>query len=199
MKIIIIIIIIINSLIAQSQNKSDCFNQANYDSYYLPDSLLVKNIYLKQQHFYDMSINCKVPEFKVVTLNGDTLELSKLKGKIIILSFWFIECHPCIAEIPDINKLVEIYKNKDVVIISMARDTKDELIKTFVPKHKLNSIIGTDCSKIAYDYCVSGWPATYIINKKGKLVKAFSGNGRKDEKDKRDFLEIMTNYIDDLL
>jgi len=140
-----------------------------------------------------------VPDFKVVTLNGDTLELSKLKDKIVILSFWFIECHPCIAEIPDINKLVEMYKSKDVVIISMARDTKEDLIKNFIPKHTLNSIIGTDCHKVAADYCVTGWPATYIINKKGKLVKAFSGNGREDEKDTRKFFEIMTTYIDGLL
>ncbi len=184
---------------AQSQNKSDCFNWENLNLDQKQDTTVHNKHTNPYKEFYDRSINCKVPDFKVVTLNGDTLELSKLKDKIVILSFWFIECHPCIAEIPDINKLVEMYKSKDVVIISMARDTKEDLIKNFIPKHTLNSIIGTDCHKVAADYCVTGWPATYIINKKGKLVKAFSGNGREDEKDTRKFFEIMTTYIDGLL
>ena len=200
-KVIITFIFTFNffSFQVQSQNKSDCFNWENFDSYYLPDSLLVKNIHFKQKHFYDMSINCKVPDFKVVTLNGDTLELSKLKDKIVILSFWFIECHPCIAEIPDINKLVEMYKSKDVVIISMSTDSKDELLKNFIPKHTLNSIIVPSCNRIANDYCVAGYPSIFIINKKGKLVKALMGNGRVTENDTRNFFEIMTTYIDGLL
>lgn len=198
-KITIIFFFIFKCLLSQSQNESDCFNWGNLNLYQKPDSNIIKNLHNIHQRFYDKSINCKVPDFKVETLNGDTLEVSKLKGKIIILNFWFIECHPCIAEIPDINKLVEMYKNKDIVFISMARDSKEDLIKYFIPKHTLNSKIVPNCDKIASDYCVVGWPAMYIINKKGKLVKAFVGNGRVDENDKRDFFEIMTTIIDDLL
>ncbi len=175
-KTVIIILLLVKSIISLAQKADDCFNIENLNLWQTPDSNLIKKIPKRNQQFYDESINCKAPYFKVATINGDTIELSKLKGKIVVINFWFIECSGCIQEIPDINKLVEEYKNKDVVFISMARNSKAELMKSFFPKHTLNSIIIPDCVQIADKYCVIGWPVTYIINKKGRLEKAFIGS-----------------------
>lgn len=197
--IIIIILLLLKSIISLAQKGDDCFNIANWDIQPKQDSNTMKNINKRIQQFYDEFINCKAPDFKVVTIDGDTIELNKLKGKIVVINFWFIECGGCIAEIPDFNKLVEEYKNKDIVFISMARNNKAELTKDFIPKHALNTIIIPDCIQIAIKYSLITWPSTYILNKKGRLEKAFVGTGKNDINDKTDFYGRMKNIIDGLL
>jgi peroxiredoxin len=197
-KIVLTILLLVPGLASIAQNGDNCFNMMNLEDPPKLDSTLSKYLRDRDQQFYDLSINCKAPDFKVANMNGDTIELAKLKGKIVILNFWFIECGGCIAEIPDINKLVEEYKNKDVVFISMARNSKTELMEKFIPNHTLNSIIIPDCIQIANEYCVLGWPTTFILNKKGKLEKAFIGKGRIDLY-KLDFYGRIKNIIDGLL
>ena len=198
-KSIVIILFLLKSIISLAQSGDNCFNMMKLNLDQTIDSNTLKKIPKRDQEFYDRSINCKAPDFKVVTIDGDTLELSKLKGKVVVLNFEFMECGGCIAQIPDINKLVADYQDKDVIFISMSRNSKAELVKGFIAKHTLNSIIIPDCEEIASKYCVVGWPATFILSKKGKLVKAFIGNGRIDANDKTFFYDRMKNIINEVL
>jgi thiol-disulfide isomerase/thioredoxin len=66
-------------------------------------------------------VGCEAPEFDVVAVDGKRLKLSALKGKVVVLNFWFIGCAPCIAELPALNKLVDEYKGEDVVFIAFGR------------------------------------------------------------------------------
>lgn len=59
-------------------------------------------------------VGCKVPNFNVRTINGESVTLSELKGKVVVINFWFEACAPCIAEIPALNRLKEDYRTKDV-------------------------------------------------------------------------------------
>src|SRR5262249_20333011 len=51
-----------------------------------------------------------VPAFNVTSLDGQKLDLSALKGKVVVLNFWFIDCPPCQAEMPSLNTLVSEFK-----------------------------------------------------------------------------------------
>lgn len=52
------------------------------------------------------------PNFQASTLDNKKIELSKLKGQVVVLNFWFTRCQPCIEEMPGFNKLVDFYANK---------------------------------------------------------------------------------------
>ena len=56
--------------------------------------------------------------FSVTDIEGNEYSLNSLKDKIIVLNFWFVQCEPCVREIPELNNLVEKYKDKDVVFIA---------------------------------------------------------------------------------
>jgi peroxiredoxin len=49
------------------------------------------------------------PNFEATTLDNKRIELSKLKGQVVVINFWFTRCQPCIEEMPGFNKLVESY------------------------------------------------------------------------------------------
>ena len=65
-------------------------------------------------------------KFKTTDINRNKLNLQEMKGKIVVFNFWFINCPPCKREIPELNKLVEKYKEVVVLAItSFAINPKD--------------------------------------------------------------------------
>jgi hypothetical protein len=56
-------------------------------------------------------IGTDASNFSVTDINGNEYSLNSLKGKIIVMNFWFVECKPCAMEMPELNELVKNYKN----------------------------------------------------------------------------------------
>jgi peroxiredoxin len=71
--------------------------------------------------------NKPAPPFEVTSLTGKTFKLEDLKGKYVVLNFWFIHCPPCLKEIPKLNQLVTAYGKGNFVFIAFALDNKYEL------------------------------------------------------------------------
>ncbi|MFN3316252.1 MAG: redoxin domain-containing protein, partial [Raineya sp.] len=74
-------------------------------------------------------------DFEATTIEGEKIKLSDLKGKIVVLNFWFKACKPCIMEIPELHLLAEKYKSENVVFIALALDS-EEVVKEFLEKEK---------------------------------------------------------------
>ena len=110
--------------------------------------------------------------FTVEDIYGKTYSIKKLKGKVIVLNFWFVECKPCVMEIPELNKLVEKYKGKDVVFIGLATNNKTR-IENFIKNTPFNYQIISDSKAVAEMYKVSSYP-THIVIDKNSIIKYFS-------------------------
>jgi peroxiredoxin len=114
------------------------------------------------------------PEFEVTGLNGETGSLASLKGKVVVLNFWFIACSPCRIEIPGLNKLVEEYKDNEVVFLALANDEADAL-NSFLKKTKFEYDVVPNAMDIAKQYNVSGFPTHVIIGKDGLVRQSLVG------------------------
>ena len=146
----------------------------------------------------DCIIGKQMPDLNAVTLTGDTIQMNKLKGKIVVINFWFIGCHPCIAEMPALNKLAEEYKNKDVVFYAITWETAKRIHDDFLSKYKLDFIIVPDAEKVINELAGSGYPTTYIINQQGKIKDVWNG-GRTDALAVKEYYEKAKPLIDELL
>lgn len=111
----------------------------------------------------------KALDFLVTDINGKKIKLSRLKGKIVVLNFWFIKCPPCIQEIPDLNKLKTKFKDDNVEFIAITFNTKEE-IKTFLKAKKFNYTLAHSANNIINNYRVSSFPTNMVINQKGEIV-----------------------------
>jgi peroxiredoxin len=143
-----------------------------FDSKGKPDGKRMKKT---QTETIDSLIGCKVPDFNVKTIDGKTLSLSELKGKVVVINFWFNTCEPCVAEIPALNHLFEDYKNMDVVFIAFSRDY-EPAIKKFLEYKDFNYSIVSGGYDIHERYCPGfGWPVNIVIDRKGILRQIFCG------------------------
>jgi len=122
------------------------------------------------------------PGFEVKTLNGEILRLADLKGKVLVLNFWYISCAPCQVEIPSLNKLVDEFSGKDVVFIGFARDKPEEL-RSFLKEVPFKYQIVAEASAICSLYGISTYPTHVIIDKQGQ-VEFFLSGGRQNQDEK---------------
>lgn len=76
-------------------------------------------------------IGLKFPDFKATTIDSITVTPDDLKGKIVLINLWFINCAPCVAEIPMFNELQNTFSRQDFVILSFGLDESNQS-KTFL-------------------------------------------------------------------
>ena len=114
------------------------------------------------------------PDFEAETLEGKSLKLSALEGKVVVLNFWFVGCAPCRVEMPGLNTLTEEFEDEDVVFIAFALDNAEDLEK-FLMEKEFNYRIVPDASKIASLFGVKVFPTHILINKKGEIEFLLTG------------------------
>jgi peroxiredoxin len=139
-----------------------------------------------------------MPGFVAKSITGDIIEMNKLKGKVVVINFWFIDCHPCIAELPALNKLVKEYEGENIEFLAMTWETPKRIREDFLSKHKLDfTVIPVDRNEID-KIIASGYPTTFIIDREGIIKKAWNG-GRTDEKAVAEFYNKAKPIIEGLL
>ncbi len=121
----------------------------------------------------------QAPDFDFLNLAGQQVKLSELKGKIVIINFFFTACPPCVREIPFLNSLVEKYGNENIRFISISRWEDAEQLKPFLEKNLIKFEIipsifknGESQMKLFAEniYHVALYPSLLIINKDGVIT-----------------------------
>ncbi len=140
----------------------------------------------------------QIPDFTAATISGDTIEMNKLNGKVVVMNFWSINCRPCIAEMPGMNKLVKDYKERNVVFLAITWESVNRVKKDFLSRYKFDFVIVTDALHIIDEIAASGYPTTYIIDKKGIIKEAWNG-GSTGDKAGEEYYQKTKQIIDRLL
>jgi len=119
----------------------------------------------------------EVSNFSITDIDGKKIKLKELKGKVIVLNFWFINCPPCRAEMPELNKLVADFKDStNVVFLAIALDERNAL-KDFFKKQPFYYTIIDDGRTVAQQYGITSYPTHLIIDQEGKAYFHTSGGG----------------------
>ena len=145
-------------------------------------------------------LGCKAPDFNVKTIKGESISLEKLSGKVVIINFWFTSCAPCIAEMPALNRLVEEFRESDVVFIAFARDDINEL-DGFLKRRPFNFNIIASANEMAISYCIDifGWPTTIVVDKSG-IVRKITSGAFTDERSETQMFDalypVINKYLD---
>jgi thiol-disulfide isomerase/thioredoxin len=105
--------------------------------------------------------------FVALSLDGRRWSLPELRGKTVVLNFWFIGCLPCRQEIPLLNPLVEQYPK--FVFLAFALDGEEQL-RDFIAKTPFRYEIVGNAQKIADAFEVNGYPTHIVINSNGEIV-----------------------------
>lgn len=135
-----------------------------------------------------------MPVFSGETVNGlGKFDSSSLQGKVVLVNFWATWCPPCRKEIPSLAKLQEIYRAKGLVVVGVSMDDGGRtMVGKFLEKQGVHYPVILGDSSVAKGFGgVIGVPASFLVNRKGELVRRFDGYASEDEL--RDELEKLLN------
>jgi thiol-disulfide isomerase/thioredoxin len=111
---------------------------------------------------------------KLPTVQGDSLTLASLKGKVVLLDFWASWCGPCRASNRQLVKLYAKYKAQGFEIFSVSLDESKKDWQKAIAKDKITWLQVIDPrgwdAQTAINWNISQLPTSYLINKKGDVV-----------------------------
>ena len=131
------------------------------------------------------------PEISLPDAKDNAINLSSLKGKVVLIDFWASWCGPCRAAIPNVIKLYDKYKANGFEVFGVSIDSKKtDWLKAIVnDKIKYTQVMDKDGwnSAVAEKYGVYSIPSTFLLDKTGKVV-AVDLDGEELEKKVKDLL-----------
>lgn len=116
------------------------------------------------------------PEIALVSLSGESLQLSDFRGQPVIINFWATWCAPCRAETPELQDLHR-ERGDEVIIFSVNATAQDQGdIAGFVEEFGVTFPVVLDTEAVAFkDYNVIGLPTTIFVNAEGVINEIFTG------------------------
>ena len=122
----------------------------------------------------------KFPEFTAKTVSGEDISSDLFKdSKLTVVNVWGSWCGPCVQEIPELQKLYESMKDKDVNVIGLAQDAGTDLdaVKEIIDKNKVTyqNIVPEGATE---DFVMSimAFPTTFFVDSDRNIVGVVQGN-----------------------
>jgi len=141
-----------------------------------------------RDHKQKVAVGNPAPDFVLTDMQGQKHQLSDYRGQGVFLNFWGTWCPPCKKEMPYINNQYQQFKDKGVQVLSVDIQESELAVQQFADRYNLQFPIMIDKDKeVMTTYGIDPLPATFLIDKNGKVVKYYTGE--LTEKKVREFME----------
>lgn len=121
-----------------------------------------------------LAVGSPFPDFSETDLDGKPISVGNFKGKVVLVDFWATWCGPCVGELPNVLKAYEKYHGKGFEIVGVSLDSDKDKLTTFLKAKNMTWQQFFDGkgwkNKVAEKYQVHSIPATYLVDKDGKLI-----------------------------
>lgn len=120
----------------------------------------------------------RAPESSFVLLDGSTLSTQQLQGKVSLVNFWATSCTTCVAEMPELVATYNKYKDRGYVTLAVAMSyDPPSYVVNFAQSRQLPFQVAIDnTGAVAREWGdVKLTPTTFLVNKRGEIVKRFVG------------------------
>ncbi len=133
-----------------------------------------------------LKVGAPAPEFSTVSLDGDQFELSRLRGRIVLISFWSTRCEICRVELPRLNKLADRFGRDDKVVLLAPTMENDAIVSVFVRQNPFQFEVLPNSFGLLLQYADRtksgevdmGFPSFFLIDQNGVVQYRGSGYGR---------------------
>ena len=125
----------------------------------------------------------QISDFKFYDGSNRRITLNRFRGSFVLLNIWATWCGPCIEEMASLNRLVKLFKRKDLIIVPISIDISGvPAVRAFYSRQNLNNLnVYVDPSKeVMHALAGIGIPTTLLINPDGLEIARTVGAARWD-------------------
>ncbi|HVX84221.1 MAG TPA: TlpA disulfide reductase family protein [Phycisphaerae bacterium] len=117
----------------------------------------------------DELVNKSAPDFSLPRVGGGTVSLQDLRGKIVVLDFWYRACPWCLRAMPQVNQLASDYKYKNVVVVGMNIDPNEGDARAVISQLGLRYASVRASRETVRAFGVEGYPTAIVIDQQGTV------------------------------
>ena len=142
-------------------------------------TLLLAGLMLLHPYIFagDMQAATKMPVFELEdVLTGAPVPSSSFEGKSLLVTFWATWCPPCVQEIPNLIKLQDEYSDIGFSVVAISVDQEKGVVQKMVNRKEINYPVMMADKSVTRDFGgVYGIPTSFLVSRKGNVVKKYSG------------------------
>ncbi|MCA1608256.1 MAG: TlpA family protein disulfide reductase [Acidobacteria bacterium] len=142
-------------------------------NFHYPDATIVKTLEDGTVEFRLQKIpqeGVAVPAWTFETVDGSAFTPSELKGKVVVVNFWFIGCPSCRKHMPKLTEFrARFAASDDVVFVAMTADPADR-VRKFLEREKFDYHMVADAGPIMKSIGFGGYPKNFVIGKDGRIA-----------------------------
>jgi len=117
-------------------------------------------------------------DFSLEDRFGEVRRLSQFRGQVVVINFWATWCGPCLAELPTMQTLWELFSDGPFEFLAInvgeERSTIDRFLDGFDPPLGFRILIDPQM-RVVHEWQVRGVPTTYVVDRQGRLAEFAEG------------------------
>ena len=123
-----------------------------------------------------IQVGMQAPDFTLRTPTGERFNLYEQRGKPVFLNFWATWCGPCVAEMPDIQKLQNTMGDSIHIVGIDLRETRSQVLRFVTIYGYTWTFVLDSTGEVQNAYEVSGIPTSYFLDAKGVIIRVLRGS-----------------------
>lgn len=128
-----------------------------------------------------LSEGARAPEIGLTSTSGDSIRLSGLRGKVVIVDFWASWCAPCREELPVLERLYRQYRGQGLVVVGVNVDREERNMRDFLTRVRVSFPVAHDVRhEVAGRYSPPTMPTSYIVDRHGVVRHVHRGFRARD-------------------
>ena len=130
-------------------------------------------------------LKSKPLDIKFTAVDGREVDLSKMRGKVVLIDFWATWCGPCVAELPNVLKAYKELHPKGFEIVGISLDSDKAKLESFVKDKGMEWPQFFDGkgwkNEIATTYDIHSIPAMWLVDQKGMVIDTAARGGLEEK------------------
>jgi cytochrome c biogenesis protein CcmG/thiol:disulfide interchange protein DsbE len=142
-------------------------------------ALVVTQILLRRSE-PTLALGERSPPLVLPDLEGRSVDLAALRGKVVAVNFWATWCGPCREEIPELAEVWRAHRGRCFELLGVAEESAREDVVRVAPEMPYPVLLDERAEALE-PWSVRGYPRTYVVDAEGKLRHVFEGGMHRAE------------------
>ena len=119
----------------------------------------------------------EAPDFSLQQLDGGTVTLAQLRGRVVVMEFWATWCGPCRFSLPSLEVIHKCYRDRGVAVLLLNQDETPEAVRQWIGTRITAPILLDVGNEVARQYQVDSIPRLFVLDREGRVAYLHQGYG----------------------